>query len=145
MPEGTIKMDAGSPSQRNARPSVRPLMWMMAVHAILLAVLFGGLMFVVPRTVRLMEDFDVELPAMSVLVINISNFIVSYWLLLIPLAILILLADGIVYVAFSKPPGSGRVLALAWAIGWSLAAAGAIGILMIAMFLPFVGTMEKLN
>lgn len=57
------------------------------------AVIVGGIMyFIIPKFKTIFEGFDVELPGITVMLINMSNAVVSYWYLIptIPIGIILL-------------------------------------------------------
>jgi hypothetical protein len=51
----------------------------IVVHLIAWLGYFGTALFVVPGIVKLLEDSDVSLPALTVLVIRVSHWAATYW------------------------------------------------------------------
>ena len=73
----------------------RDVVWVtvaIGVHVIAWAAPLAAMCFVVPRQKELFADFEVPLSSMSLMVINISDFVLAFW----PFCILAVLAMIIV-------------------------------------------------
>lgn len=86
----------------------------------------------IPRIVRLWEEADVDLPAVTVLVIQLSDYAVYYWYtFLFPLML-----DCFLLIGLNLAPPKARWMARAWS-GLVLAAA-----LMFTTFVVFAATVS---
>ena len=106
---------------------------MLAAHGVAALVFVGFMCKVVPSYAKIFADFDLELPAMTQLVIQLSYLTLSYWYLLM-LAVIVL--DGaLLFVLNLSPPW------LAW-VKWvwfglfPLIVLVGIGLAMFALSVP---------
>lgn len=76
------------------------------VHFLLRGVLFYGALVVVPDDMRSFEEFDTELPVMTILVIDVSLLIRKYWYLAALLGLIALGLDWLILSILGKP---GRI------------------------------------
>ncbi len=65
------------------------LTYPVAVVFFALAILTGIMLWIVPSFIKIFEDFETDLPAMTVLLMNISNWVVNYWYMIPIIPILI--------------------------------------------------------
>jgi hypothetical protein len=96
--------------ERAAWKSVLGALGASLVHCmaavVVMLVLIGG----IPRFIKVFEDYDAELPAATILIINLSELAVNYWYtFLIPLAL-----DCLLLIGLSLAPPKVRWLARAW-------------------------------
>ncbi|MFV0443107.1 MAG: type II secretion system F family protein [Planctomycetaceae bacterium] len=86
----------------------------------MVALLFAGIIgfcmyYIVPKYKAIFEDFDVELPEASLLLIEVSNLVVSWWFLGVPLILTALLATIFAGEVFRR---GWRSLSLNWLTHW---------------------------
>ncbi|MEZ6064907.1 MAG: type II secretion system F family protein [Planctomycetaceae bacterium] len=85
--------------------------------AILLAMvsICGFIMYyIIPKFKNIFEDFDVELPQLTVLVITISDLFVNWWFLLIPASMAIFGLGAVWYLAATSARFSLSIPLLSW-------------------------------
>lgn len=59
----------------------------IVVCIVAICVVIVMLVVVIPSYVEMFEDLDTELPALTVAVMNVSNFLTTYWYILLPVVI----------------------------------------------------------
>ena len=116
--------------------------WMLLTHFVAAMVLLAVLLAVVPRIVVIFEDLDAELPAMTVLVINLSRVVPGYWYLALPLGLAV---DAALLFGLSRLPAEARWLGTLWASLVWMAALLLLGLIVVAVFLPLQGLMTQLS
>ena len=89
----------------------------VACHAFAIAALVVAFVLPFQRLVATMKDRDLELPAMTIAVINFGNWLTDYWYLLAVL----LVPDGLAYFGLSRLSRKWNWLATVWALVWLLA------------------------
>jgi hypothetical protein len=105
-----------------------------ACHLVAVAALVLLFVALAPRVVATFADGDMELPATTVMLINLTNWLTGYWYLLV----LLLLPDGLAYFGLSRLSPRWSWLASAWAMGWLLATIGLLVVTVVALVLPLV-------
>lgn len=75
------------------------------VGIVAIGVIFAMMTFVIPTFMNMFSGMDVKMPAVTQVVINVSDFFVAYWWLIIIVAIVVILL-----VKIYKRTTSGRVL-----------------------------------
>lgn len=75
------------------------------VLIVAVGVIFAMMTFVIPNFMAMFEDMDVEMPAMTMAVVNLSDFFVAYWW-----AIIIVAIAAFFGIKFYAKTLSGRVL-----------------------------------
>ena len=83
----------------------KALTYPIIVGVVAVGVIFAMMTFVIPTFMNMFSDMDVEMPALTQFVINMSDFFVAYWWLLIAIIIVLIFAIK----AYAKTI-SGRVL-----------------------------------
>ncbi len=70
----------------------KAMIYPIVVALVAVGVVLVMLLFVIPRYMDMFEQLDTELPAITLMVVNMSNFIKNYWYILIPVIIAIVFA-----------------------------------------------------
>ncbi len=70
----------------------KAMIYPIVVALVAVGVVLVMLLFVIPRYMDMFEQLDTELPAITMMVVNMSNFIKNYWYILIPVIIAIAFA-----------------------------------------------------
>jgi type II secretory pathway component PulF len=76
-------------TRRSGCAEVFSIFGTLSAHFFTLVVVFFVLIKVAPSYLPFFEDFDLELPASTQLVITISQLTINYWYLLFPIALLV--------------------------------------------------------
>ncbi len=114
-------------------------------QAVLWAVLGVGVIRLVFSFVKIFEDFDAVLPAMTVLVISLAFFLANYWYLaLYVLALWPFLNWGFVLLLSSVFPKPSLPKWLWYGITWSVPFL-IVGMVVGALFLPLISLIEQLS
>jgi len=116
--------------------------WTLLAHFITAIVLLIVFVKVVPEFRRLFQEFDVSLPRISQLVLILSDVVVCYWYLIIPLG---LLADVAILFGLSRVPAKGRWLSTIWTCFVFVAAVLLLAFIAVAMCLPLVRLIDQLS
>ena len=116
--------------------------WTLLAHVITGLVLVIVFVKVVPEFERLFAEFDVSLPRMSQLVLLLSNVVVCYWYLVVPLGVLV---DAAILFGLSSIPDKGRWLSTLWTRFVFVAAVLLLVFIAVAMCLPLVWLIEQLS
>lgn len=98
-------------NEKNVLSTVFWTAGMLLVHYVAVFALLLVLLRVVPACMVVFEDFEVELPAATQVVISFSIFVAHYWYLLVSLALGV---DAAVFIALSQLPSKLRWLTAAW-------------------------------
>lgn len=112
-----------------------------AQHLILLIVIGLILLFVVPHFDRMLLDFQLKLPAPTLLVLALSRLVVKFWylaMIVLPLYFLFLLGTQSTDRRFAG-------LALIWSIFFWLGGLAFLIGLMFALAIPFLQLMSNLS
>jgi type II secretory pathway component PulF len=110
------------------------VVWFMATAAL----------FAIPSFIRIFEDFDAQLPAMTVLVINICSAFGSFWYIIPLLALGLFAADGWIFYRLFRNPAY-RFLAVLWFFAVLLLSGVVAAFVTIALFFPLVELIQKLS
>ncbi|MCA9268334.1 MAG: hypothetical protein KDA41_07675 [Planctomycetales bacterium] len=113
------------------------------LHGLLWAGVLYGLVFVIPRYTAMFEDFDTQLPTMTLLVVYASRLAVQYWYLFVLAGLAALAIDVALLARLARAGGAG----LALGAGALLALAPiVVGIaLWYAVFAPLTQLIENLS
>ncbi|MBO5208318.1 MAG: type II secretion system F family protein [Lachnospiraceae bacterium] len=84
----------------------KAMIYPIVVALVAVVVVIVMLVFVIPRYMDMFQELGAELPGITLMVVNMSNFIQSYWFIIIPVII------GIVFAvkAYSKTPSGKHVI-----------------------------------
>lgn len=115
----------------------------IAAHGVVWFITIAAL-FAIPSFIRIFEDFDATLPAMTVLVIDVCSMFGSFWYI-IPLAALgLFAADAWIFHRLFRNPAS-RFLAVLWFFAILLLTGVIAAFVTVALFLPLVELIQKLS
>ena len=70
----------------------KAMIYPIVVACVAVAVVVIMLVFVIPRYMDMFEQLDTELPAITLAVVGVSNFIQDYWYIIIPVVIAVVFA-----------------------------------------------------
>lgn len=70
----------------------KAMIYPIVVALVAVAVVIVMLVFVIPRYMDMFEELDTELPAITLAVVALSNFIQNYWFIIIPIVLAIVFA-----------------------------------------------------
>lgn len=125
-------MNSQVPGRLDGRQRVVHATVWTIVHFLLWAVLFFAALFVVPRYVQRFEDFDTDLPRITVLVIDVSWLVQGYWYAALLLGLVALVLDWLVLSSLGKL-GWIRVMIVGVLFALPPLLLGAIGFLAIRL------------
>ena len=115
---------------------------MLAVHCVVGCGILALMLFVVPRFVVILQDFDAELPAMTQWVISLSMFVVTYWWLLIGPAFGV---DAAVFGGLMLLPAESRWATVAWFLAVLVAMILFTVFVVMALFVPMLSLHQSLS
>ena len=113
-----------------------------AVVTIVVLILAYVMIWVVPSFIKIFDDFQVKLPAMTVMLINISNMLVTYWYLLPGILILIYL---LFYFTFDKEAKCQLSLVVLLVLLLIICLVGMAGLIAIAVYSPLMNVLQNLS
>jgi len=116
-----------------------PMLFAHLAAGLIVIVVLG---VVVPRFVRILTEFEAEVPPTAELLIAVSNIVARYWYLLLPIG---LAADAAVLFGLSRLPRLARWLATVWGIVVLLAALLLVGLVVAAVILPLQDLITQLS
>lgn len=64
----------------------KAMIYPIVVACVAVAVILVMLLFVIPRYMDMFEELGTELPAITILVVTMSNFVQNYWFIILPAA-----------------------------------------------------------
>ena len=78
--------------QKLKRKIISSMTYPVAVIVIACAILTGIIMFIIPKFAKMFEEMDISLPLITLSLVRVSNFMITYWYLLfgIPFALFVL-------------------------------------------------------
>jgi hypothetical protein len=104
---------------------------LLALHAVCAAIILRLLLFLVPQSAKTFMDFDVKLPDLTFLVIELSAWFARCWHVLIPC----LGAGDIAIIFLLNRAGRSRLMT-AWGVLVWLAEMLLIGLVLLAVVMP---------
>ena len=117
------------------RHSIRPSLWTVGFHAVLLCLFVGVMAFVVPRFEKILADFDADLPTATRYVRSLASAIQRSFCFLGPPVMLVLLAtDAATCVLLHRLVG--KWAHRAWSIVITLVIVLSTVFCLLAMFVP---------
>lgn len=128
---------------QDASGKIRSMVLTTVIHAFIPFFWIIFAVFIVPRFVSGFAEARVEMPPMTVVVISFSSFIMRYWFVYLFILALILAADGAVY--FSLLSSTGKTPASLWSIVVMLVEGVFTVFLIIALCLPLVNAITRLE
>jgi hypothetical protein len=134
-------MTANPPSPRSALITAAVTLF---IHGLLGLALVLAMILLVPGYKRLFRDYQMELPYLTVTVIEISDWFVAYWYVLVFAAFPLMALDGaIVFWCWSRK--GTRVLGVLWIILWLILWLLLAVIVGFSLGLPHLKLMESLS
>ena len=85
--------------------------WMLFTHCVVGVLLIAVLVKMVPEFVTLFQEFDADLPRITVHLITVSHLAIQYWYLFLPVGIGI---DAVILFGLSRLPAKTRWLGTLW-------------------------------
>lgn len=122
--------------------SLFPALPILVVHAIVAVCVLLLLVAIVPGYTKTFEEFDLQLPAATKLLISLSDLTVQYWYAIVPLAAL---ADLGVIVVLQPFREQKRWWIWAWFGFWMLVAVLFFAFAALALYVPTVGLVRVLQ
>ena len=110
-------------------------------HAIALIVFAGFLLSMEPSCERMLHDFGAKVPDITILAIELSRWIASYWYLL-PI---LLLADAGAYFALARLGPGWRWLATFWAMAIMVFAMLMFALVAVGLISPIVKLYQAIS
>ena len=108
-------------------------MWL--THVFVGVLLFVVAVGVVPAFWKFFADLDAELPAATTTLLNLSNILVNYWYLILPVFAIV---DAAILFGLSQAPPKLRWLRSLWFNAIMLATILILFFSMVALALPFI-------
>ncbi|HUT95348.1 MAG TPA: hypothetical protein VMY37_38190 [Thermoguttaceae bacterium] len=115
---------------------------MLFAHLAAGLIVIGVLGFVVPRFVRILTEFEAEVPPTAERLIAVSNVVAHTWYLLLPIGLAV---DAAVLFGLGRLPRPARWLATAWATVVLLAALLLVGLTVAAVIVPLQDLITQLS
>ena len=128
-----------APRKRSLPRLLGWMAWMLLAHLIAGVVLILALVRMVPEFVRLLEDFDAPVPALTEVVIGLSQVVAQYWYLLVPLVFVV---DAAVLLGLRLLPGKAKGLSTSWAVLVLVVAIVLLGLVILAVAMPLEALIE---
>ena len=126
------------------KPGVRSPALPVLVHAAPWIGLGILLYFVMPRIARTFADFGVDLPAMTVLAIQASGFVIKFFWLVLPVLILLAAGDWAILAHLRRLP-DGRRAEWIWSGLMVAIPLGVLAFLAVATLIPLSQITMKLS
>jgi hypothetical protein len=116
----------------------QPSLWKALIHVLIVAALLAIFHQVVPPFARSFEELDLMLPVPTVLVINMSDYLVQRWIISVPAVMFLLALDVAALFFLHSVPKYGSILG-------SLRFAMVLVFLALIILLIIVGLMMPMN
>lgn len=111
-------------------------------HALAILLLFSILIFVVPKCKAIFQDFDVDLPVITLWAVACSHIAVRCCWLLLPL---VLVVDASVLLALTRLPPTRTGPATAWFVSVLLVVGLMIIVTVVAIGIPMTDLVDNLS
>jgi len=121
-----------------------PAILLAAFHGVLWIVFLGMMLKYVPTFAKIFEDFDTELPAITIWALQWSIFSIRYWFLILPFIAVVCAADLLVLYALYLHP-KFAMLTWLWLALMLLVPLGLMAWTVLAMYLPLMSLIEQLS
>jgi len=128
-------------SGRPTRCLVFPLVWGAAVPAVLWAALLVALALVVPGLMKAFQDLDMEVPAVTLFVAGVADWVIAYWYVLALFLPFVLVPDVLVIALLGRLPS--RLPVQLWSGLMILLPLVAAALTVMALTLPDVQPLEE--
>ena len=117
----------------------------VVIHAALLFGAVFALIWIVPRFKEMFADMRIELPALTLFLITMSDWLKNFWYLAFPAVMSLLAVDALVYWALARRRGTW-VLSALWFIAVTVAMGlAAIFFIVMPLHLPLVTLMTAIG
>jgi type II secretory pathway component PulF len=117
----------------------------VGIHLLLWLVLLAVMIFYVPSRQKIFEDFKYKIPYTTEVILSLSNWLTEFWILFGPFLVFVLLiVDAPVYFLFRLGPRT-RTASRLWSGLMILLPLAALGITLLALWLPYVKVLEGLS
>jgi hypothetical protein len=113
------------------------------IHGIVWFAIIALLFFVVPRFESIFNDFGVDLPPLTKVLIKASHLVVKLAVVLVPLLVVMVVLDGQVLSALSRKGDVGK--SLAWSIVMLTLPLLILGLLLVGLILPLFILIGRLS
>ena len=136
-----------TPQHLGPRTSVnwQPFLYQALVHAAVVFALLVVFYLVVPGFMRNFEELDLSLPALTVLIVNLSNYLVMRWFIALPVVMILLAFDLAALAGLRMVPKVGPILSTVWFLA-GIAFLGLVVLLTVAgLFLPLNSLVNDLS
>lgn len=126
-------------NENAAKPSSIPMFVLLALHAVCGVAIFWLMLKLVPQYEKVFKDFGAKLPAMTVLIIDLSNLLGMYWYLLVP----VLTGIDVGIIVTLNSTRHTRLMTV-WGILVGVAQVLLIAAILLATFVPLNALMNSL-
>ena len=116
--------------------------WTLITHLIAGVVLLGAFLWLVPEFRLLFEEFDADLPRMTIVAIDLSVFVARYWYLILFVGVGV---DAGLLFGLSRLPPRTRWLGTVWASLVLVVALLGLAFLAIGIVLPLQALITQLS
>jgi type II secretory pathway component PulF len=114
-------------------------------HLFLWLVFVAIMIFYVPSRQSIFADYKIKVPDMTIVVLELSDWIMEFWFFLMPFLILFLLvADAPIYF-FLRIYFKGRSPSRLWSAFMFFLPLAGLGIAFVALWLPYFRALERLS
>ncbi len=114
----------------------------LSVALLLAGVLLGVVLFIVPKFEAIFADFDVALPKITAIVLNVSYALRRYWFAAIPAGCVVIAGLIVPYVLL---PRRRKLLVSIYVVtGWVVFAC-AVTAVVFALFMPLITLMDSMS
>lgn len=127
-------------SENTSKGSWVTMAVLLALHAVCGVIILGLLLRFVPQYVKIFQDFGTQLPAMTILVINLSRLFAVYWFILVPC---LGASDVAIMLSLNRMGQTG--LMTAWGVLVWLAQILLMGLIVLAVVTPMNDLMMRLS
>lgn len=121
-----------------------PFFCQTSIHSVVVVLLLGVYSLIVPRFALTFDEFDLMLPAPSVLVVNLSHYLVGRWILAMPIVLLLLACDITVLAALRVIPKAGPILSTLWFLLMFALLGLIVLITVVGLYLPISAAQTEL-
>ena len=141
-------MAAPAPERQNVPLSTVALVGTgvtVVIHAVLLFGAVFALIWIVPRFKEMFADMRIELPALTLFLITMSDWLKNFWYLAFPGVMGLLVFDALVYWLLARRRGTW-VLSALWFVAVTVAMGlGAIFFIVLPLHLPLTTLMTSIG
>jgi type II secretory pathway component PulF len=128
---------------RDVGGKIRSMVFTTVIHAFIPFFWIFFAAFIVPKFVAKFAEAGVEMPAITMVVISLSAFIIKYWFVYVFILAFLLVADGAVYSSLLR--SRGKTSANLWSIVVMLVEGVFTVLCIIALWLPLVNIIKSIE